>query len=157
MAKQFLDEVRYDIERAAADGCDTQPRLRSVHEKVGHATPEYRTIGITIPPEVNGASPEILAGAVARYAAAKAPERLMLAMDATMQGDDGATRPVLIAEARDQAGTRLFWMQPYEVDCRRVNWHEPVAGGWQNPGGEEMILDAGFPSEPADLPRRRDG
>lgn len=144
MAALFLDEVRHEIERAAVEGTNTAPRLRSIHERIGHATPEYRNIGIPIPSEADGASPEILSAAIARFAASKTPERLLLAVDATMDMGEGIPHPVLIAEARDLAGTRRFWMQPYHLDCETVRWDEPLAGGWQDPGNEEMILDAGF-------------
>lgn len=149
MASRFLDDMRHEIERAVAEGNTTGPRLRSVHEKAGHATPEYRNIGIPVPEEVAGAPPEILSRTIARYIATKAPQRLLLAIDATLDHGDGAPHPVLIAEARDIAGTRLFWMQPYHVDCQTVQWDEPLAGGWQDPGEEELILDEGFRGEAA--------
>ena len=156
MATKFVAEVRREIERAAVDGEDTPPRIRSVHERAGHATPEYRTMGIPIPPGGEGASPEVLSTAVARYAAAKSPNRLMLALEAMLSPDGEATRPVLIAEARDEAGTRLFWMQSYRVEDHEVHWDDPVAGGWQDPGREQMILDSGFRDRSRDLPVQRD-
>lgn len=141
LATRFLQEMREDITRAVADGADTPPRLRSVHDRAGHATPEYRTLNIPVSEGQGGASPEVLSGAIARYAATRPPDCLLLGMEAVLQGED---RHVLIAEARDAAGTRLFWMQPYRVVDRRVEWEEPTESGWRDPGREEMILDAAF-------------
>lgn len=143
-ATRFLEEVRYDIERAAAEGEDTPPRMRSIHERAGHATPEYRTMAIPVPETQAGASPEVLSGAIARYAAQKRPDALLLALDLVMDTGDGGAGPVLVAEARDAGGTRLFWMQPYRVDGKKVEWREPLESGWRDPGEEEMILDAAF-------------
>jgi hypothetical protein len=56
---------------------------------------------------------------------------------------------VLIAEARDRTGTRMYWMQPYHPAGTRVDWDEPLAGGWMDPGEAEMILDAAFPRREA--------
>jgi hypothetical protein len=53
-------------------------------------------------------------------------------------------RPVLVAEARDRAGTRLFWMQPYWLDGASITWGEPDDGGWRDPEEDELILDAAF-------------
>jgi hypothetical protein len=145
MATRFLDEVRNDIGRAAMDGEDMPPRIRSVHEKPGHATPEFRTLGIPLGDDMGGSSPEVLAGTIARYAETRNPDCLMLAMEAQMSGEGGDARPVLIAEARDRAGTRMFWIQPYRSDGRKVDWDDPVEGGWRDPGEAEMILDAAFP------------
>jgi len=139
-ATRFLDEVREDIARARMDDSDTPPRIRSVHERPGHATPEFRTLTIPIPDGFGGMSPEVLSGAIARFAASKKPDCLLLAFDA--ENGDG---PVLIAEARCRYGTRLFWMQPYTVGgSHGVEWGEPVGGGWNDPGEEEMILDGAF-------------
>jgi hypothetical protein len=124
-ATRFLEEV--------------PPRIRSVHEAAGHATPEFRTLNIPMPDGIGGASPEILSGAIARFASAKKPDRLLLALEAQVEGGS-----VLIAEARDRAGTRLFWVQPFAVKGTRVEWSEPLDGGWRDPGAEEMILDASF-------------
>ncbi len=154
MATRFLDEVRRDIERAASEGTDTPPRLRSVHEKFGQSSPEYRTLAIPVPRSGGGASPEILSSTIARYAAEKSPERLLLALEAVMEDVDGGTRPVLIAEARDRAGTRIFWMQPFRVAQQRVEWEEPLEGGWRDPGAEEMILDAAYPRRAGQRSRR---
>ncbi len=145
MATQFLDEMRHDVERAAVEGVDTPPRLRSVHEKFGHATAEYRTLVIPVAAAGDGVSPAVLSALVARYAAERSPNRLLLALEAMHQVADGEVRPVLIAEARDEAGTRLFWMQPYRIQERRVEWEDPIEGGWQDPGEDEMILDAAYP------------
>ncbi len=149
MATRFLDEVRGDVERAAEAGSDLPPRLRAVHEHPGHATPEYRTLAIPIPAGVAGAPPEILSGVIARYAATKRPDVLVLTLDAEMEREDGTRGPVLIAEARCRFGTRLFWVQPYDVRDRRVQWGPPAGGGWQDPGDEDMILDGSFEREPA--------
>ena len=142
-AARFLDEMRRDVERAVLDGSDTPPRIRSVHERTGHATPEYRTLNIPLPDSVGGASPTLLSSTIARYAAKKPPQCLLLAMDIVIATDAGP-RPVLIAEARDRSGTRLFWMQPYRVATDSVSWGEPDEGGWRDPGEEELILDAAF-------------
>jgi hypothetical protein len=145
MATRFLDEVRGDIGRAALEGADIPPRLRSVHEKPGHATPEFRTVAIPVPDGLGGVPPEILSGTIARYAQTKKPDCLLLAMEAEMDADGEGNRSVLIAEARDRNGTRMYWMQPYRPDGSRVDWEEPLAGGWADPGEAEMILDAAFP------------
>jgi hypothetical protein len=143
-ATRFLDEVRSDVERTVGEGGGLPPRLRSIHERVGHATPEYRTLAIPVPDGVVGASPEVLSGVIARFAAVKSPDALVLAMDLVLDAGKGIAGPVLVAEARDSVGTRLFWMQPYHVDGGRVAWEEPLEGGWRDPGEEEMILDAAF-------------
>jgi hypothetical protein len=143
-ATRFLTEMREEIDRAAAAGSDIPPRVRSVHERPGHATPEFRTLAIPVPESLGGVSPEILSGAIARFAAQKNPDCLLLALQAEMSRDDGAPGPVLIAEAHDRMGTRLFWMQGYAVNGPRVAWEEPMDGGWRDPGEEEMILDAAF-------------
>lgn len=141
-ATRFLDEVREDIGRARMDGTDTPPRIRSVHEKPGHATPEFRTLAIPVPEGFGGLSPDVLSGAIARFAVTKKPDCLLLAFEA-----ENADGPVLIAEARCRYGTRLFWMQSYTVGKTQVEWGDPVGDGWNDPGDEEMILDAAF--EPA--------
>ena len=146
-ASRFLEEVRYDIERAGVDGTDTPPRIRSIHERTGHATPEYRTLNIPVPDGAGGASPTLLSTMIARYAREKAPQCLLLAMDVVVDRGDGPC-PVLIAEARDRAGTRLFWMQPYSFDGAQVAWGEPDEGGWRDPGAEDLILDASFARQP---------
>jgi hypothetical protein len=138
-ATRFLDEVREDLARNRMDGMDTPPRIRSVHERPGHATPEFRTLTIPIPDGFGGLSPEVLSGAIARFASSKKPDCLLLVMEA--ENHDG---PVLIAEARCRYGTRLFWMQSYTAAASHVEWGEPAGGGWNDPGEEEMILDAAF-------------
>lgn len=143
-AHAFLEEVRHDLERAAAEGADLPPRLRVVNLRPGQAAPELRTLAIPIPAGGEGSSPEILSGLIARYAADKPSACLLLALDVLAAGDDGSQRPILIAEARERGGTRLFLMQPFRVRDRRVTWEEPLEGGWQDPGDEEMILDAAF-------------
>ena len=141
LARSFLEEVRRELERAAAAGADLAPRLRTVHERAGHATPEYRTLVIPIPAGAEGASPEILSELIARYARQKRPQRLMLAVTA-LQADAAS---VLIAEARDGHGTRAYQMRRFRVDAGTLHWEEdPVAAAWLDPGEEEMILDAAF-------------
>jgi hypothetical protein len=146
-AERFLEEVRQDLERARLAGLTTPPRLRSIHERPGHATPEYRTLMIPPLPGQHTLSPEVLSAAIACFAAKCPADRLVLVMDAERQDGD-ASSPVLIAEARDHAGTRLFLMQPYTCCDRGLTWATPVAGGWVDPGAEDMILDAAF-SRPA--------
>lgn len=145
MATRFLEEVRGDIGRAALEGADIPPRLRSVHEKPGHATPEFRTLAIPVPDGLGSVPPEILSGTIAKYAQTRKPDCLMLAMEAEMQADGEGSRTVLIAEARDRAGTRMYWMQPFRPGGSKVDWEEPLTGGWCDPGEAEMILDAAFP------------
>ncbi len=144
LARAFLHEVRRDLERAVAAGSDLPPRIRSVHERAGHATPEYRTLAVPIPSGGGGASPEVLSGVIARYAAAKVPLGLLLALDALTESAGGIQHSVLICEARDRTGTRLFFVQPFRVEAGLVSWNDPVEGGWRDPGEEEMILDASF-------------
>lgn len=138
-AARFLEEARDDIQRCKMDGSDTPPRIRSVHERPGHATPEFRTVTIPIPDGYGGLSPEVLSGAIAKFASSRRPDCLILAFEA--ENDAG---PLLIAEARCRFGTRFFWMQPCTIGDGHVEWGEPIAGGWQDPGDEEMILDAAF-------------
>ena len=38
----------------------------------------------------------------------------------------------------------MYWMQPYSPTGSRVDWDEPLTGGWCDPGEAEMILDAAF-------------
>jgi hypothetical protein len=139
LATRFLEEVRSDIGRAKLDGSDTPPRLRSVHERPGHATPEFRTLNFPVPDHFGGLSLEVLSGSIARYADAKKPDSLILALET--ETDDG---PVLIAEVRDRWGTRLRWMQPFRFTGTQVEWGKPLDDGWRDPGEEEMILDAAF-------------
>ncbi|HEX5520752.1 MAG TPA: hypothetical protein VFX29_03610, partial [Longimicrobiaceae bacterium] len=144
-ADRFLTEVRREVERAIAAQCGTPPRLRSIHERPGHATPEYRNLAIPVPDGIGGTPPDVLSATIARYAEQKRPDRLLLAIDAAICAADGAVCPVLIVEARDRAGTRLFWMQGYTVEDGRVaGWADPHDGGWRDPGAEAMILDAAF-------------
>ena len=159
MATRFLDEVRTDIQRAAQEGGDIPPRIRSVHEKPGHATPEFRTVGIPVPDGMAGASPDVLSDAIATYARQRRPDCMLLAMEAEMEVG-GSARLLLIAEARDRTGTRMYWMQPYRPGGAAVDWDEPLDGGWRDPGEQEMILDAAFSGAaaeppPARRPRRR--
>ena len=144
LAHAFLEEVRRDLERAASDGSDLPPRIRSIHERVGHATPEYRTFAVPVPSGAAGASPEVLSGVIARYAAQKSPLGLILALDAVTRLDGGIQYSVLISEVRDRNGLRLFFVQPFRQEGGRLYWGEPEEGGWRDPGEEEMILDAAF-------------
>lgn len=144
LALAFVEEVRRDLERAMAAGSDLPPRIRSVHERVGHATPEYRTFAVQVPPGASGASPEVLSEMIARYATTKAPSCLMLALDAVSDSDADGQKSVLIAEVRDRSGTRLYFVQPFRLGTRGIRWDEPLGGGWRDPGAEEMILDASF-------------
>lgn len=154
MARAFVSEVRRDLERAAVMGADLPPRIRTMHTRAGHATPEYRTLAL--PVEQGEASPDAMSHLIARWARLKPACSILLALDAVAPDPDGQTRPVLIAEARDRWGTRLFWMQGFRVVDTRVVWEEPLGGGWQDPGGEELILDEAFESAPAlPVPRRR--
>lgn len=157
MASRFLDDVRIDVNRSAPAGTDMPPRVRCVHEKPGHTTPEFRTLAIPIPPGLGGASPEILSTTLTRFATTRRPDCMILAVEAVLAGDDGAPGPVLIAEARDRRGTRLFWLQHYRVEDGRVTWGEPEGEGWQDPGEEEMILDAAFQALDAAAPPSLDG
>jgi hypothetical protein len=144
MAEAFLTEARRDLERAAAQGADVPPRLRIVHERPGHATAEYRTLAVPIPPGAEGASPEVLSRIIANYAASRDPHALLLVLDVLGQDGAGNPRPLLICEARDNSGTRLFLMQPFQQNGPRIAWEDPANGGWSDPGDEEMILDAAF-------------
>lgn len=144
LAHDFLEETRRDLEKALSEGADLPPRIRIVHERAGHATPEYRTLAVPIPEGAEGGSPEVLSTSIARFAAPKQPHCLLLTLD--VLGTDARGRPasILIAEARDRLGTRLFFVQPFRVDRQRITWDEPADGGWRDPGQEEMILDAAF-------------
>jgi hypothetical protein len=143
-ATRFVEEMRSDLARAAREGADLPPRIRSVHEMPGHTTPEFRTLNIPIPTGVGELPIDILSGAIARYAECKRPDRLLLAMEAEMDG-----HPVLIAEARDRAASRLYWVQPFRRVDGEITWGEPLHGGWRDPAEEEMILDASFATLPA--------
>jgi hypothetical protein len=147
-ADRFLEEMRRDLERMVSAGMDCLPRLRSVHERAGHATAEFRTLVIPALPGSGGLSPAVLSATIAYFAAKRAPDRLVLAMDALRQDEAGENQPVLIAEARDHAGTRLFRMQPYRIEEGRIRWEEPLNGGWVDPGVEDLILDGAFQPAP---------
>jgi hypothetical protein len=144
LAHEFLRETRLEIERAASEGGDFPPRIRSVTERPGHASPEYRTLLVPLPDTAAGASPTILSQSIARFAASRRPTCLLLALEVVGDGEGGGERPLLIAEARDRNGTRFFMIQPFERGERGIEWLEPIEGGWRDPGGEEMILDASF-------------
>jgi hypothetical protein len=138
-ATRFLEEVREEIRRARLDGSDAPPLVRTVHERAGHATPEFRTLTIPVGEGFGGMSPEVLAETIARYAGQRSPDCLLLGLEAM-----NADGPLLVAEARCRFGTRLFWMQPFQHDGSSVEWGEPLGGGWRDPGEEEMILDAAY-------------
>ena len=146
LAHAFLEEVRRDLEKASAEGTDLPPRLRAVQGGIGPGTPDFRTFAIPVPAGGEGSSPEILSSLIARYTSTNSAACLLLALDVLSAEEGGSQRPLLIAEARDRWGTRLFMMQPFRVDMGKVTWEEPLGGGWQDPGGEEMILDAAFGS-----------
>lgn len=143
MATRFLDETRRDVERAIGEGADLPPRMRVADSRPGHATPEFRTFLVPLPEDAGGASPEVLAQVVSRYGRNRTASCLFLTFDVLMDRG-GTTEQVLVMEARDRAGTRLFWMQPFHVRGRTVHWGEPEEGGWQDPGAAEMILDSAF-------------
>jgi hypothetical protein len=145
-AERFLEEMRHDIRRSRGAGTDVLPRLRCVNERAGHATPEYRTLIIPMRPGGSPLTPIELSSAIAYYASRRPPDRLLLAMDALHANGGEQPVPVLIAEARDHDGTRLFMMQPYRPaeNGQDIVWEEPLHGGWVDPGEEDMILDAAF-------------
>lgn len=150
-ATRFVEEMRSDLIRAARDAADLPPRIRSVHETPGHTTPEFRTLNIPIPEGMSTLPLDALSGAIARYAESKHPDRLLLAMEAEM-GESA----VLIAEAHDRAGSRLFWVQPFRRVDDGIEWEEPLNGGWADPADQEMILDAAFVNlPPPRVPARR--
>jgi hypothetical protein len=144
LAHEFLREARVDLVRAATDGSDLPPRIRIVHDRPGHASPEFRTLAVPIPDDAAGASPSVLSSTIAQYARRHPPSCLMLVLDVVGTGDDGTPQPLLIAEARDRLGHRLFIVQPFKIDDGRVSWGEPMEGGWRDPGDDEMIIDAAF-------------
>jgi hypothetical protein len=144
LAEAFLADTRRELERATAQGSDLPARIRCVHDRPGHATPEFRTVAVPIPPGAEGASPEVLSRVIASYASRSAPAAILLALDVLAQDESGNPCPLLIAEGRDVNGVRLFFMQPFEKVGQRIAWGEPRTAGWMDPGQEEMILDAAF-------------
>jgi hypothetical protein len=156
-ADHFLVEMRSEIARCAAQGQSFVPRLRSVHERPGHATPEFRTLLISPPDRAGQLSPELLSVSIAHFAKQRAPDRLVLVLDAVRATDPGETISVLIGEARGLAGTRLFFFQPYELVNDEVRWGEPFDGSWRDPGEEELILDAAFTARVVTRTRRSPG
>ncbi len=144
MAHEFIREARVDLARAAREDSDLPPRIRVVHDRPGHASPEYRTLAVPVPEGAGGASPGVLSGAIAHYARRNPPSCLMLVLDVVAAGANGSPQSLLIAEARDRLGTRLFIMQPFRIVEGRVFWDEPLEGGWRDPGADEMIIDAAF-------------
>jgi hypothetical protein len=143
LATRFVEDVRADIARAVLQGEDIPPRLRCVNYRAGHATPEFRTLSIPSPGGPGTLTPALLSAVIAQYAEERSPDCLLLAMEAEMPVD-GRACTVLITEARDRAGTRLFRVQPFRPGGARMVWEAPLEGGWRDPGGEEMILDAAF-------------
>ena len=144
LAHEFVKEARVDMARAVAEGSDLPPRIRTVHERPGHASPEYRTLAVPIPESAEGASPTVLSGAIARYARRSPPSCLLLTLDVLGTDENGDPQSILIAEARDRFGTRMFMIQPFRVLDGRIQWQDPIEGGWRDPGDEEMIIDAAF-------------
>jgi hypothetical protein len=142
-ATRFLEDARREIEKAALHHSDFPPRLRMVHERPNHSTPDFRNLAIHVPAHLGGASPEALSELIAQHAGKRPPTCLLLALEAEQEAGD-QPRSLLIAEVRDRSGTRLFWMQPFSRRETRVEWGEAVDGGWRDPGEEEMILDASF-------------
>jgi hypothetical protein len=143
LADAFLKDVRHDLAAATVQRFDLAPRIRTMHTRPGHATPEYRTLAIPSPP-TGETSTTFLSLAIAHYARMKSPCAIVLAFEATLEGGEEGPGTVLIAEARDRWGTRLFYIQPYRTREDRLAWGEPVGGGWRDPGEEEMILDSAF-------------
>lgn len=144
MAHTFLEEVRRDLERVAAEGSDLPPRLRLVNHRQGQAAPELRTLALQVPEGAEGSSPEVLSGMIARYVADRPMTMLLLALEVIGTGEDGSPQPLLIAEVRERSGIRFFMMHPFRIQEGVVEWQEPLGDGWQDPGAEEMILDASF-------------
>jgi hypothetical protein len=144
MAHEFVREARVDLARAVREDSDLPPRIRIVHDRPGHTSPEYRTLAVPIPAGAGGASPSVLSGAIARYVRRNPPSCLMLVLDVIAPDERGGQQPLLIAEARDTLGNRLFIVQPFRVTDGRITWDEPLEGGWRDPGPEEMIIDAAF-------------
>jgi hypothetical protein len=142
-ATRFLEDSRREVERAALHGSDFPPRLRTVHERPNHSTPEYRNLAIRVPDHLGGASPDALSELIAHYAGKRPPSCLLLALEVEQTGD-GENRSLFIAEVRDRQGTRMFWMQPFDREGTAVKWGDSEEGGWRDPGEEEMILDAAF-------------
>jgi hypothetical protein len=146
LADAFLKDVRHDLEVALAQRFDLAPRIRTMHTRPGHATPEYRTLAIPSPP-AGETSTTFLSLAIAHYARAKSPCAIVLAFEAMLEGGEDGPSTVLISEARDRWGTRLFFIQPYRLQGDGLLWGDPVGGGWRDPGEEEMILDRAFGAE----------
>ena len=146
MAHAFVEEFRRDLESSAREECDVPPRLRTAHTRVGHATPEYRTVSVPATAAGAQSSPDLLSSLISRYAANRRPCCALLALEALSEGEGGEAVPLLIAEARDSAGTRMYLMQPFRRVAGVVRWEEPLGGGWRDPRDEEMILDAAFAS-----------
>jgi hypothetical protein len=142
-ATRFLDDIRREIEKTSAHHSDFPPRLRMVHERPNHATPDYRNLAIHVPAHLGGASPEALSELIAQHAGRRPPTCLLLGLEAEQEAGE-VPRSLLIAEVRDRAGTRLFWMQPFSRRDTEVIWEEALEGGWRDPGAQEMILDAAF-------------
>lgn len=143
-AHDFVEETRQDLQRAVGSNADIPPRIRTANIRPGHASPEYRTLAVPIPQGAEGASPEVLSSSIANYARRRMPNCIVLTLDVVGEGAGGEPQSILIAEARDKSGTRMYMVQPFTVSNRRITWGEPMDGGWRDPGDEEMILDAAF-------------
>src|SRR5690606_33583255 len=111
LAHHFLEETRSDLHRAGQERADIPPRIRTVHERAGHSSPEYRTPAGPTPDGAEGASPAVLSTSIAAYAQQRRPHCILLTLDVVGAGEDGLPRQMLIAEARDRNGTRLFLVQ----------------------------------------------
>ncbi|MDR0787465.1 MAG: hypothetical protein LBG44_06320 [Gemmatimonadota bacterium] len=142
-ADELFQEFRLELGRAVAAGSDLPPRVRVVHDRPGHMSPEFRTLAIPAAATEGGASPTVLSGAIASYARRNPPSCLMLVLD-IVATENSEPRALLVGEARDRAGTRLFIVQPFSVKDRRVVWGDPLDGGWRDPGEDEMIIDEAF-------------
>lgn len=144
LASAYVREVQHDLERASALGFDLPPRVRTVHTRSGHATPEYRTLAIPTEPDGSALAPDTLSALICRYVATRPATCLLLAMEGLYDAGAEEPYPILIAEARDAGGTRAYWMQPFRRTAGGVAWDEAFGGGWQDPGEQELILDAAF-------------
>jgi hypothetical protein len=148
-AQVFLDEIKCTIERACYSEQDVMlPRMRAVHERRGHATPEFRTAVIPVAGEAAGQFPELLGRTLAQYARTRPPVALLLAIGLVGIGRNGQPTNLLILEAHDGKGTRRCWKQGYATGSRTVSWDAPELEGWFEPGEDEMILDIAFAAAP---------
>lgn len=149
LAERFLEDTRAELAKVTGQGYDLPPRVRTAHTRVGHATPEFRTLAVPLPDCSAAAAPDAISEMIARYAAKDPPSRLFLAFVAeTRLPDSSVPTPVLVMEVRDAWGTRLYQMLPFFAQGTRFAWSEPIHDGWQDPGEQEMILDAAFEQQP---------